>query len=506
MAAALPSRPYDAYETGLTLAAAGRHAEAISCFEDALSSAPEDSRILFALGNTARAIGLGAAAENFYRRVLAREPDRLEALVNLANLLREMGRTVEAIDLLKPNIEARPEIPELWLTLGSACREAGDAERAAVFYREALRLKPDYGAALGNLADIIADDGNIPEALALYDTLLKAAPHNAQARLNRAILFLASGELKRGWRDYEYRLKLGKALRYDHGLAEWNGRKWRKGARLLVTVEQGLGDQIAFASVMPQLLGIAARHDGEVLLEAEPRLVPVFARSFPLASVHPCTIEGCGGVKTARYQWLAEAGGADMAIAQASLPGYLRATLDEFPEEKAFLLADSNEKNFWRNWLGTIGAGPYVGLCWRSGKSGGLRSLQYAPLEEWADFARDCPGTLICTQYDAGGEELSELSKLSGRKIHLPPRLDQKQEIDRTLALLSSLDAVVSAPTAVSWMSAAVGVPTYKILYNNSWTALGRDYEPFAPACRCVMPKRRGDWAECFAQVLEVLQ
>jgi Flp pilus assembly protein TadD len=505
MAAALPARSDDAYAAGLKLAAAGRHAEALFLFEEALKDSPNDTRVLFALGNTARAIGHGAVAEKFYRRVLAAEPDRLEALVNLANLLRELGRTSEAIDLLKPNIQQRPEIPELWLTLGSACREAGDAKNAAIFYREALRLKPGYAAALGNLADILADDGEVPEALSLYDTLLKSEPHNAQARLNRAILYLASGELRRGWRDYEYRLKLG-TLRYEHGLPEWDGKKWRRGARLLVTVEQGLGDQIAFGSVTPDLLKLAAKHDGEVLLEVEPRLVGLFARSFPLASVHPCDIEARGGVKMARYGWLATAGGADMAIAQASLPGVLRKDFDASRGQGAFLVPDDNERAMWRNWLESQGAAPYVGLCWRSGKAGGLRSLQYAPPEDWADFARDCPGTLVCTQYDARGEELSELSKLSGRRIVVPPRLDQKKEVDRTTAMLAALDAVVSAPTAVSWMSASVGVPTYKILYNNSWTSFGKDYEPLAPACRCVMPKTRGAWPECFSKVLAALK
>ena len=87
----------------------------------------------------------------------------------------------------------------------------------------------------------------------------------------------------------------------------------------------------------------------------------------------------------------------------------------------------------------------------------------------------------------------------------MPHGIDQKNELDRAAALLSALDAVVSAPTAVSWLAAATGTATWKVLYDTSWTALGQAYEPFAPACQLAMPRTRGDWPGAFAQVLRAL-
>ena len=281
MTASLSRKSGDPYEHGLELAGQGRHAEAIGEFERALSARPDDAHVLFALGRTAEAIGHGAAAEAFFRRVLEREPDRIEALVNLANLMRKAARTAEIIDLLRPALERNPARAELWLTLGSALREAGDIATAETFYREALRLQPGYAPALGNLADLLADRGGVDEALALCKRVLTADPHNAQARLNRAILFLMRGELRHGWRDYEYRLRIkGRTISADHGLREWDGKP-RDGKTVLVTAEQGIGDQIMFASLIPEL----AAKKGTVILETEPRLVPLFARSFPRVTV-----------------------------------------------------------------------------------------------------------------------------------------------------------------------------------------------------------------------------
>lgn len=490
----------DPYAQGLALSARNRHAEAIERFEEALRHDPHDIRVLFALGNTARMLGMAKPAEAFFRRVLSLEPQRVEALVNLANLLRAEGNFGAAEVLLAPALTRDPQAPELWLTLGSVYREKGDGEGAARLYREALALRPNYPPALGNLADLLADDGKADEAFALYDRLLKQDPKNHQARLNRAILHFLRGDLKEGWRDYAARLNLTEKVPLaDHGLAKWSGQTLRR-CRLLVTAEQGIGDQLMFASVYPELCVRAEQEGASVILECEKRLVPLFARSFPQARVAAAHIESRGGVVHARYDWLKASGGANTFVEMGSVPKILRPDLAQFPLPHCYLVADKDEVGRWRGSFGKIGPQPHVGICWRSGKTGGARASQYAPLAAWAEFLRDLPGTLVVAQYDASADEVAALQYASGRQLLLPPSLDQKNELDRTCAMLSALDAVISAPTAVSWLAAGSGVPTFKILYDTSWTAFGQTFEPFAPACKLVMPQTRGDWADAFAK------
>lgn len=489
-----------AYEEGLKLSAQGQHALAIERYEQALAQTPDDTRVLFALGNTARSLGLARPAEEFFRRVLALEPQRLEALINLANLLRSQGNFATAEALLAPALNSNPGSAELWMTMGSILRETGNSAKAVELYREALAHKPNYPQALGNLADLLADDGEIEEALALYDRALRADKDNAQARMNRAVLHLLRGNLIEGWRDYTARLKLpGKAPAPDHKLARWNGETLKR-QRLLITAEQGVGDQIMFASMIPDLAERAARESGSIILECEPRLASLFTRSFPSVTVRPWDSETRGGVALTHYSWLKNSGGATRFTEMGSLPRIMRANIESFPTPNAYLVSDPQEVAHWRTQFGSA-----IGICWRSGKTGGHRALQYAPLEAWAAFLRDWPGSVVSVQYDATPEEIAQLEQLSGRKIVVPQGIDQKNELDRTCALLSALDAVISAPTAVSWLSAAAGISTYKMLYDTSWTSFGETYEPFGPSCTCIMPKRRGAWADCFAQVRAAL-
>jgi Flp pilus assembly protein TadD len=487
-----------AYDQGLKFAAAGQHFQAIECFERALAVSPSDTRVLFALGNTASALGQPAMARQFFSQVLALEPERLEALIHLANLLRGEGQFEAARSLLEPALARAPQSRELNLTLGSVWRESGDNDRAAVYYRAALAASPHYAPALSNLADLLADDGQIEEARTLYSAAIKSEPGNAQARLNRAILNLLTGNLKEGWRDYAARLDVpGKVPATEQRLADWTGGPLKR-TRLLVRAEQGVGDQIMFASLFGEIAARATAEGGSVVIECDPRLVPLFARSFPDATVNAADIKSVAGRVIADYGWLKTAGGANAAIPMGSLPRYLRKDVAAFPNPHAFLKTAGGERMRWHGAFAAAGAAPAIGLCWRSGKSGGHRAVQYAPLEAWADFIRDTPGLLVSAQYDATTDEIAELEQRSGRTIFVPEGLDQKHELDRTAAMLSSLDVLVSAPTAVSWLGAGVGVPTLKILYDTSWTGFGQAYEPFAPSCRLMMPKRRGDWADSF--------
>jgi len=493
----------DNYEQGLKLSAEGRHVEAIERFEQALATRPDDARVLFALGNTARTLGMAGPAEQFFRRVLAQDPARLEAIVSLANLLRSQGQFEAAEALLAPALARDPHAPELWLTLGSTCRETGDFGEAAAHYRRALALDPNYPAALANLADLLCDEGQTDEALALYDKAIARAPDNAQARLNRAVLHLLTGNLKDGWRDYAARLKIsGKVPVSEHNLTRWNGNSLKR-TRLLVTAEQGVGDQIMFASMIPELAARAASDGGTLVLECEPRLVSLFARSFPGVTVHAWDLENKGGVTRARFGWLKQAGGANAFIEMGSLPRFLRGSIAAFPKSNAFLAPDAGEMARWGGLFAGIGPGPFIGVCWRSGKAGGHRALQYAPREAWAAFIAQLPGTVVSVQYDASDDEIEELAALSQRPIVNLAGFDQKNELDRTAAMLASLDAVVSAPTAVSWLAAGTGVDTYKILYDTSWTGFAQSYEPFAPACELMMPEVRGDWAQTFDKTLK---
>jgi hypothetical protein len=322
--------------------------------------------------------------------------------------------------------------------------------------------------------------------------------------MNRAILHFLNGDLKEAWRDYAARLEVpGKvpALASEQRLAAWSGENLKK-KRLLVRSEQGVGDQILFASLIPDLKARADAEEGSVILECEPRLQTLFARSFPGVTVKPAVLKNVNGVPVADYGWLKSVGGVNAATLMGTLPRYLRGRMEDFPKPHNFLVPDAEETGRWKE---TFGPGA-VGICWRSGKLGGHRNIGFAPLEQWGAFLRDIDAPLVCVQYDARPEEVAELERISGKAIIVPQAIDQKNELDRAASLMAALSLVISAPTAVACLSAAVGTRTLKLLYGLSWTAMGRDYEPFLPSCQCVNARQQGNWVDVFSQAKKFIR
>lgn len=478
------------YDRGIAALEAGDLANAVAALEQALAAQPGDAATLYALGEAASRLGLHQAAARFFRETLEADPSRHEATIRLSRSLSAMMRHGDAIDALREALGRAPEQAGLWLALGNAVREMGDTDNAITFYREALRLNPESVEAAGNLADLVFDAGDVTAALMLYDDAVERAPDNAQLRLNRALARLAKGDVEAGWRDYEYRLRIpGRVIERRGAPPRWDGSP-RDGRALLVMQEQGVGDQIAFASFIPQLLA-----DGPVVLDCEPRLQAMLARSFPGVSVRGQTIRREGATLSADYSW----SDAALSVDLASLP-HLCGGRPRDP--RPWLTPDAAERARWQDWRDGLGDKLAIGLSWRSGLKGGLRDSQYAPLARWAQFAAKLDATLVMAQYGAEPDEIATLEALSGKTLVIPPALDQREELDRTAAMLSTLDAVVSAPTAVASISGALGIPTFKALHYRSWTSLGADREPFLPEIVCVTPDHAGQWRLVFERIL----
>jgi hypothetical protein len=287
--------------------------------------------------------------------------------------------------------------------------------------------------------------------MACYEKALALDSGAVQAHLNRANLWLLLGNYERGWPEYEWRTRIDElAAAYQRfPMPRWDGSSLA-GRTLLVHAEQGLGDEIMYASCLPEVIA-QARH---CVIECDDKLVSIFARSFPQATVR-ATAAGDTS------EWLKHVPQVDVQIPAGSLPLHLRRKAADFPRERAYLKPDPARVARWSAKLAKLGPGLKIGLSWRGGVPMTGTILRSIPLERLLPLLRLEGVRFVSLQYGNAHNELDRLARRNGISIpHWPEAIDDYEE---TAALICALDLTLSVCTAVVHLGGALGRPVWTL-------------------------------------------
>ena len=258
-----------------------------------------------------------------------------------------------------------------------------------------------------------------------------------------------------GWRDRPSSLEPGTDL---------------AGKSFLVICEQGLGDEILFANVLPDVLERLGPK-GKLTLAVEARLVPFFQRSFPTATVGAHATYEISGRLTRVIPFIGDGAAIDLWAPEASLMRQFRRSVADFPARPSFMTADPQRVAHWRKVLETAPAGLKVGLLWKSAITRDSRHRYFSPFAAWAAGVLAQKGVPSSTpQYGDCSEELAAAAGCDfGVEIWSPPGIDLKQDLDEVAALCCAMDLVVCVAHATWNIAAACGVPNYLISVPGAW-------------------------------------
>lgn len=474
-----PRSPLAQLNLGNALRAAGRLDEAAARYRTAAGIAPELSLAHKNLGVVAQLAGRHEEAALAYQRALATAPNDADVLTNLGVLYLKLDRIDDAIALQARAVVAAPRQADGWLNGGTALQAAGRLDEAQHYFLRAAALSdgPEPLTAMGSLA---AERGDFALAVQLHDQAMARDAERPDTRWNRSLALIGRGDLPAGWDEYEWR------WRASTRPAEYRTYPWPAyqgedpdGKRMLIWREQGLGDELMFLTCLDDVV----RAGAQVTVAVSPRLVSLVERAFPTVRVIP---DGRVSIATA--------GPFDCHLPMGSLPRFWRRSHEAFAGNGAYLRPRQALVERWAERLASLPAGPKVGICWRSGLLTAERQRHYAPLAAWAPVWRVRGVNWINLQYDDCAAEIAEIEQAHEVRVHCWPAEDLKQDLESVVGLLASLDAVVTAPTAVSSLAGASGVRTWQTDGGNDWTVFGRDRSPWWPSLKLVRRPPGRDW------------
>src|SRR5258706_10728099 len=488
---------------------AGDFKSSVKAYEAALSLIPDHVEIANDLGRLAWRMGMKDVAEKLFEHYLARYPHSHEAANNLACTVRDQARYAEAVEILRPAINAAPLEPMLWNTLGTVLSEQGDLETAITFFDEALRLDPAFNKSRYNRGNARMALGELDSALEDCETAMtqvKAEDERMMMQLARSTLRIARGEIGPGWDDYEARLSpsFEGVTHFMIDRPRWTPSSELSGKTLLVVGEQGLGDEVLFANILPDL-DEAVGADGKLIIALEKRLVPLFQRSFPKALVGGHATYSVDGRTVRAAPFVTDWDSVDLWTTIASPLRRFRRAVAEFPNRDRFLVADPARIAHWRAVLQTAPAGPKVGLLWKRMKLDGARARFFSPFADWQAVLRTPGVSFVNLQYCDFADEIARAKAEFDVDIWTPPGIDLKDDLDDVAALSCALDLTLGFANATSNIASACAAPTWSISVPGAWTRLGTDRMPWYPQTRGFTPPAFGRWPETMQEVAAAL-
>jgi hypothetical protein len=314
----------------------------------------------------------------------------------------------------------------------------------------------------------------MPEkALEWCDKALSKDPKNIEAHWQKALALLTMRQWEEGWKLYEYRQNLNSwDARKSIDAPLWNGDPVD---HLYIHGEQGIGDEVMFASMLNQ---VQAKR---VTVEVNPKLAPLIKLTWRDFNV--VTEETRGDY-------------------DAKIPiGSLRHLLGG-PSGAAYLLPDYDRIEFYRKALKKLGKGPYIALTWVGGTKATRvedRTICLQELRPIMDAFTCVSGQYSDTNPMIEGERIAAgLHKIDDAS----PGLDLAEQA----ALFSAVDAVVTVQQTAVHVAGAVGAKTYAMIGSHPHWRYGvsGDKLPWYPLVRLV--RQHNDWGDVVSRVLEALK
>lgn len=406
------------------------------------------------------------------------DPHYFPAYINLGNLLGSMGKHNDLLRCSLNGLDKWPKSPELHCNVGVALMGLGMHKEALTSFETALLLDENSIDALFNIASIEAFEKNDSKAIYIYEAILENSQFVNESRYVQtksalSYLYLRAGRLKEGWENYEYGFdpliphSIKRNPNRTFSKPKWNGEKLG-GKRLLIWGEQGIGDEVLFASVLHDV----SKDAENIILECEPRLVTIFQRSFPKIKVRETSFDN-------RNNNLQIYSDFDFHIPIGSLFNFYRSEIENFNKsESNYLISCSIKNSIFKKRLFNFSEKIKIGITWRSGVLNPLRNNEYTNILDWRTIFEIPNAEFFNLQYGDCEQELIAAELAFNIKIHRWSDLDLKIDIDDVLSLIENLDLVIGPSTTAIWLAAALGKPTLVHQYKD-WINLGQDYCPF---------------------------
>jgi tetratricopeptide (TPR) repeat protein len=371
-------------------------------------------------------------------KTLDEDPENALALFVVATVYQRAERFGIAANIYQRITQVKADRAEPWNNLGMCWAGLGLNIKARHAFHEAWKREKS-GMFAANIGMTHFADRDFKKAIEWCEKALSMG-ESKSANTTLGMTYLSLGDWEKAWPLYDS--SVGGKFRKDVQFQDeprWNGEK---GKSVVFYGEQGLGDEIMYASCIAE----AQKDCREVILECDERLEGLFARSFPGVAVYG-TRRQEGVTWPTRHKIEARCPVGQIAQFYRPSPKSCPGT--------PYLKADPERRIQWNALLASFGSRPKVGLCWSGGSKYNKPKDRTIGLERLRPLIKSIDATWVSLQYKDPTEEIAK----SGLPVHHWKRACETNDYDDTAALVAELDMVIGVHTSAHHLAGALGVP-----------------------------------------------
>lgn len=425
------------------------------------------------------------------------DPNDPAALCLLVSILCNTEKIAIAYPIAKQLTQIAPEAAVSWLNFGRCAGDLWKYREAERAYKKAIALAKDdrtKSSICVNVSCMMVDHGRFREAEKYARQAIVFNPDTTKGKANLGFCQLAARDWAEGWRNYRY--CIGENGRFYHqynGEPLWTGEK----GTIVVYGEQGLGDEISFSQMLPDMQKWCDENDSRLIVDVQHRLQPLIQRSFPDIEIY--------GSRSQKYCDF-DASVTDYSISIGQLGEFFRTKDEDFTGEP-YLKPDPDRVEMWKH-LFKQKKKPVIGLGWAGGTWKTAVKFRQLSLEQLLPVLKSVDAHWVSLQYKPAGKQIEEF-----RKEH--PDIDiveyahgtLSNDYDDTVAMIAAMDMVVTMQTTAVHVAGGLGVPCWTFVPKTSQWRYGEEGEdfPWAKSVRIIRQNTDGYWDDVMEKTGEEL-
>lgn len=363
-----------------------------------------------------------------------------QVLINLGLAYIYQLELEKAIKTLKDAIKINPNLTNAYTNIGLAYKYMNNYEMSEVYYKKSINL---------------------------HD--------NDEVRIPLGQVQLSQLKFEEGWKNFIfYTFKLKKNFFSKSTIPLWNPNLGY--GNILIWGQYGLGEQILFSSIIPDLINKFRK----ITFTVDKRLVEIISRTYPQIHI----IEKTNDIELSAF---------DYHLPITSLGLYFRKSINDFKNHRKLLKIENQKKLIRKNLR--------CAISWKSTNPefGILKSLNFNSLIAISKMLKSMNIEIYNIQYTDESEDIDRIKSEHNIDIISPQNFNVLNDIDSLAEFINDCDFVISISNTNAHLSAAINKKTYLLLPKGAGTIWYWENELegknlWYPSISKIQQKQSGDW------------